>query len=161
MAKSFDSKQAKITLDNATKSLDEKTEKLNEFNEAKQDLFEMRKTIDGLDMDEDVKNNIIELLNSTYENLQEQAKQEANALDALAKETDATKLEIMDAEVDTAKAVESISSKSNILEKMGLNILDEAKSEAELSLQELQELKEESIKDIDEIMKLAHELNSI
>lgn len=161
MAKSFDGKQARQTLDNVRKTIDEKKEKLGEMNESKQELLEMRKTIDGLDIDEDVKNNMIELLNESYENLQDQGKQESEDLDSTAKESDDIKSEIMNAENDTKAAAESLSSKSKVLEKLGINVFDEAKAEAEASLQELQELKEESITNIDEIMKLAQELSSL
>ena len=161
MAKSFDSKQARQTLDNVRKTIDEKKEKLGEMNESKQELFEMRKAIEELDMDEDVKNNMIELLNESYENLQDQGKQESDDLDSTAKESDDLKSEIIDAESDTKAAAENLSSNSRVLEKLGINVFGEAKAEAEASLQELQELKEESITNIDEIMNLAHELSSL
>lgn len=161
MAKSFDSKKARQTLDNMRNTIDEKKEKLGDMNESKQELIKMRKTLENLDVDEDVKNNMIELLIESYENLQDDGKQESNALDSAAKEADEIKSEIMDAEDDTKVASERLSNKSRVLEKFGINAFDEAKATAEESLQELQQLKEESMTDIQEIMKLSQELSSL
>lgn len=161
MAKSFDSKQARQTLDNIRKTIDEKKEKLGEMNESKQDLIEMRKTIEELDMDEDVKNNMIELLIESYENLKNEGQQESNNLDSTAKKADDIKSEIINAEGDTKAAAENLSRKSKTLEKLGINVFDEAKATAQESLRELQELKDETMTNIDEIMKTAHELSSL
>lgn len=161
MAKTFDSKKSRQTLDNIRKSIDEKKQKLDELNASKQDLFEMRNTIDSLDMDENLKAKMDTLLVQAYENLKDQGKAQSVELDETIKEAEDTKSEIMDTETDTREAVESLSNKSGFLEKVGIHVFDEAKAEAEASLQELQDHREESIEDINEILKLSHEFNAI
>lgn len=161
MSKSFDKNKTRQAMDGYKKEINERKQKLEELSESKQELLDARSAIEGLGLDEDVKDTIISSLISSLENVRSEGKAESSKLDDTTKKYDDTKMEIMDAESETEKSIDSLSKKSSVLEKIGINVLDESREQAEKSLQELREMREESTDDISELLKLGQDLDSL
>ena len=160
--KSFKIEQAKSKQNEIRKNIEQKENRLRELDESKEKLMEAGMEIQASDIDEEIKNTIMDRINSGLKEISEKGKEETEEMDGNLKELEEIKSETEESLESNLSESEKLAAKKEFLDKLGLGrTLDNAVNDLQSNQQDLESLKESLLEDEKKLMDIAHQLENL
>lgn len=144
------------------RSLEQKKGELSQLEENKSALLEAGTEVQGSEMDEKVKQTVMELINSELEANAEKGKEKSQEMTEDLQKLESSKEEVETMKESSASERQKLENKKNLLERFGLGgQMDSAISDMENHEQELDDLHQSLMDDEQELNAVSQKLSGL
>lgn len=162
MAKGYDISQNIEGIKEIKNNLETKKSEISKLEEQKQQLLDAVTDISGANIDENTKKAVNDALNSSLEVNSQKGQEISNEMGSEMKRLEEIKQDTMDSVFDATSQKASIDKKKNLLDRFGIGgMLERATGALDANIQELSDIKDESIEVMRELEKASQKAGMI